>query len=387
MKAKTMVELEKELVESDKLHASIYAGNTEEPSGETDVEPEPVIEIEDNLKTAKTQESSNQPTDEHSEKPEDVQPGDESKKPATEPQETVSPVGEPPEEGAWQHRYNVLVGKYNTEVPRLHDMVKSQTAQITELEKNIEKIQTSEGTRKTTEPVVEKPVQELKQSTQYITDKDEEDFTKELVDLVLRGARQEIERYIAGVESKVDKKINDAIGSINTELGNIKSTQVRTVEEKYYDDLNTLAPDWQKIRDLPEFEGWLNQQDDFTGFYRISLLQDAFNNLDVNRTARIYNAFAGSLKKPASAQVIPTQTAELITDDKKTHPKIEDMIAPAKSKATKVVDTGKNKERRHVKELSQASDKVRQGKMTVEQFEKLSREIDEAQREGRLDIH
>lgn len=380
MNSKTMTELENELAESDKLHADLYFGKPEN-------EPEPEdTDAEDNLGTAKTQEADNQPTDEHSDEPEDVQPGKTSGEPATEPQEPTPPTDEPSIEGAWEHRYNVLVGKYNTEVPRLHDMVKSQTARITELETNISKIQTSESAKKQPEPVENKPVQETKQPAQYVTDKDKEDFTEELVDLVFRGARQEIERYVAGIESKIDKRISDAIGSINTEIGNIKSTQIRTVEEKYYDDLNVLAPDWQNIRNLPEFETWLNQQDEFTGFYRLSLLQDAFDKLDAGRTARIYNAFGQSIKRIKPAQVSQSQTAEPVTGDKKTNSKIEDMIAPAKSKATKVADASKDNRRRHVRELSEGSEKVRQGKMTVEAFEKLSLEIDIARREGRLDI-
>ncbi len=147
-----------------------------------------------------------------------------------------------------KHKYDVLQGKYNAEVPRLSQ----------ELE-------------------------ELK-SKNVVDDNDDEPVSDE--DL-FSGIPDDI-----NVEKIVEDKLKPVKDVVDT-LANL--TYTKTLTEK--------VPDWQNIYNDGDFIEWLNVIEPASGKTRLELAKEAENRRDADRVAWFLQQYKSSKSKPASPSV------------------------------------------------------------------------------------
>lgn len=189
------------------------------------------------------------------------------------------------DEDKWEARYKTIAGKYNAEVPRLHQQLKERDSELKSLKDRIDLLEAASNK----EPLV-KP-------------EEVQEFGEPLVDLIRRAAREEI----GGKDAEIQQ--------LKSKLERFETTSTANNEANFYRDLATAVPDWMAINDDPDFHNWLREDDELTGYQRQQLLGQAEQNRDAVRVAKFFNAFkkvqqgtAAAATNSLESQVAPTST-------------------------------------------------------------------------------
>ena len=225
--------------------------------------PRAVLEAEEKANRLQEEllKSQQQPT-EGNQNQSDPPPAD----PPAEPVPPVDPNGSTPpaatgaEDGV-EHRYKVLQGKYNSEVPRLSAENKDLKSRLQQLEHDLEVL-------KNTKPpeVLVKP-EEIEQ------------YGEGLIDVARRIAREEL----AGKEAEIN--------ALKSRIDSLTNVTTQNVEAGFFKSLTEMVPDWEQINQDNKFLTWLEEVDELTGESRQSLLSRAEKSRDAVRTAKFFSAF------------------------------------------------------------------------------------------------
>jgi len=187
------------------------------------------------------------------------QPPVESQDPPT-PQPTIdSPP--PPQEESWEHRFKVLQGKYNAEVPRFAHENKDLKGRLQSLEDQLEEMKNA------------KPPELL------VKPEEIEQYGEGLIDVARRVAREELASKDA------------MIAKLKSEIDSVKSVQSHVVQDSFFRSLTEMVPDWEALNADTNFLNWLDGVDDLTGETRQSLLGKAEQQRDPVRAAKFFNTF------------------------------------------------------------------------------------------------
>jgi hypothetical protein len=202
-----------------------------------------------------------------------------------------------------------------------------------------------------------------------ITDADISEYGKEYVDFAVRagsqGARDELSnsQLIANMEAR--------IAHLEGSVEGVAATSANTSQNMFYNELSSLAPDWQALNNDASFLQWLDQVDPYAGAAKKDLLQHAASNLDATRAAEFFNAY---LRETQPQE--PTQAKPVASRGK------DKLVAPGKTKAT-----APQADEKHVwtrAEIAKLYDDKMAGKITAKEFDRLERDIFAAQSEGRV---
>jgi len=199
------------------------------------------------------------------------------------------PVGSHDE---WEHRYKVLSGKYNSEVPRLAADNRELKTTLKRLESELE--------------VLKKNAVESSHS--LLKPEEIEEYGEGFIDVVRRAAREEI--------ASKDREINE----LKVQIDALSNKTTKTVEIDFYEDLGRMVPEWVAINDDKNFHRWLDGIDELTGRQRQQLLSEAEAERDAKRVANFFNAFkkanktwAATANKSLESQVVPEQSKQVPT--------------------------------------------------------------------------
>jgi hypothetical protein len=182
----------------------------------------------------------------------------------------------------WEHRFKVLQGKYNSEVPRFANELK-------ELKTRLENLQSEN------EQLKIKPPEPL------VTPEEVEEYGPGLVDLARRIAKEEM--------SAKDAEIN----RLKSQIQSISEATSNTVTNDFFRSLSAIVPDWEKLNEDPGFLRWLDEVDELTGEQRFALLDKAQAARDAARAAKFFNAYkktsqtwAATSTQSLENQLVPT---------------------------------------------------------------------------------
>lgn len=159
----------------------------------------------------------------------------------------------------WEHRFKVLQGKYNAEIPRLSGENKELKTKLQDFEVQLEALKNKP------EPLV-KP-EEI------------EEYGEGLIDVARRIAREEV--------ASKDAEIN----ALKAKLESLSNVTTQRVESDFFSSLTSMVPDWEQLNQDPKFLTWLDGVDELTGQTRQSLLSSAEQSRDAARTAKFFVAF------------------------------------------------------------------------------------------------
>jgi len=184
----------------------------------------------------------------------------------------------------WSHKYAVLKGKYDAEVPRLH-------AELKALREEIKKV--SEAMKPAAEPA--------KTAEQAIMDLQEE-YGEDFV-------RAVDSRVGAMVDAKIEARVKPTEDSVK----NLSADKAKSREDAFYDALDKAVPDWlttngdptANIPADPRWTEFLTQIEPISGATYQQLLDHHYENMDAKRVAMIFKVFKGNLepKKKDNAPV------------------------------------------------------------------------------------
>lgn len=274
----------------------------------------------------------------------------------SEPQpQNISPEPEPkpvvPEE-TWERKYNILQGKYDAEVPRLH-------AQMRELNGQLQQLIADNAVLKSQKPEPAAPAKTL------ITEQDKEAFGSDLIDLIDRATEQKIAGY-----RDAEAQLKAEIAELKGKLGNVSERQVVSDKDRFLAALSQQVPDWQVLNTDDGFLAWLAEVDPVYGLPRQTALNNAYEVLDAARTANIFKQY--------KALTAPAQTTQ-------NKPNLQSQVAPTRSRTSPAPASASDGKRNFTQgEITQFYEEWRRGFLDNDEAVRMEKEIHAAIAEGRV---
>jgi hypothetical protein len=327
-------QVQKQLDEVEELEKQLEAQGEE-------VEAKPEVKKKKTSKKAKAKDTEVEVTDDEPiEEPVAVE--------ATPANDSVEEVSE-----SFKQKYATLRGKYDAEVPRLHQQVKELTDQMNAIRDEAEAAKKAEA---------EKP----KEKVSYVTDADREEYGDDLIDFQRRVAKEASQEYEDRFEqqAKVIEQLQQQISNTGSQVGEVGFTQ----------KLNNLVPGFDQLDNDERWVAWLNEYDPMTRGPRRDQAQAAFNAGDAEAVAHYVGLFRESVEPVANGK-----------SDRDTE--LEKQVTPSRSASTVTnKSSSKNSKVYSERELNNAWTKIRtlntQGK--YDDAEKLEAELTAAYMEGRV---
>ena len=253
----------------------------------------------------------------------------------------------------FKQKYSTLKGKYDAEVPRLHQQVRELTEQMNAIRKDAEAAKKVEA---------EKP----KEKVSYVTDADREEYGDDLIDFQRRVAKEVSQENEERFEqqARVIEELREQVSNTGSQVGEVGFTQ----------KLNVLVPGFDQLDNDERWVAWLNEVDPMTRGPRRDQAQAAFNSGDAEAVAHYVSLFRGSVEPIANGK-----------SDRQTE--LEKQVAPNRSaSSTATRSVGKDAKVYSANELTKSWNKIRtlntDGK--YDDAAKLEAELTLAYMEGRV---
>lgn len=277
---------------------------------------------------------------------------------------TVSDTDPPAED--FEHKYKVMQGKYNVEVPRLHQTVREQAARLQSMEQLIATMQQQAA----------EPAQRTAESSPSLVTEEDKNAYGDSIDVMRRVCREEINGLSAQVKS-LSQVIQQLQASIVPQVNAVAQKQARTADEQFWVTLNTLVPNWQAINDDDRFKSWLLEHDPLAGTTRQALLEVAHGNLDAWRVASFFSTWANM----NGVSGTPNRSG----GKKQAVSELEAQVSPGRGRSAAPPVQGAPKQFTRA-DVSKFYDDVRKGayKGRDEERARLERDIFVAMKEGRV---
>jgi len=277
--------------------------------------------------------------------------------PNLEQQQTVSqePEQKPAvSEEVWERKYLTLKGMYDAEVPRLH-------AQMREMNGQLQQLIAENAVAKTQQQA---PAQANVKS--LITEQDKEAFGPDLLDLIDRATEAKVSDF-RNREAQLTAKIDELQGK----LGNVSERQVVSDKDRLFSGLAQQVPDWEAMNVDQGFLSWLAEVDPVYGLPRQYALNNAFETLDVNRTANIFKQYKATLAPAQQTQQNRQQ-------------QLQRQVAPTRSKNSPPPATSDSKPVWDQNQITQFYEDWRRGMLDDTQAAQMEKDIHAAIAEGRI---
>ena len=192
-------------------------------------------------------------------------------------------------EDDFKQKYSTLRGKYDAEVPRLHQQVKQLTDELSAFRK--------EMTAKKEEPT--KP----KEKVSLVTDADREEFGEDLLNVQRKVAKEVAQEYEERFEQqeKVIKALQDKIAGTDKQVGEVGFSQ----------KLINLVPDFAEVDNDERWVAWLNEHDPMLRAPRRAQAQAAFDAGDAEAIADYVKLWRSTLADTPNETEKPVVKQEL----------------------------------------------------------------------------
>jgi len=302
--------------------------------------------------------------------------------PDTKPEETPNvkaeePAEEPAKEPAkvddWEHKFKVLQGKYNAEVPRLQKQLNESNGESRELRQRMLNL---EGMLASLQAVKEAP-KEKKPAQPIISDEEREQFGDDLIDLIkrvsLNATLPEIESHLKPLEGRV-KQVDEKVATSQKSMAESKRQQV-------FDRLAAVVPNWEQQNEDENFLNWLDEDEGLTGRPRAYFLTEAMKNNDAEKVIAYFTSFQSENAAATPAEPAPAKSEPQVRLDELTAPG-----TPQTGTASAPNESGKRVWTRAdiTRFYEDRNEFIKRGKPIPKEMQKLERDIFAAQSEGRV---
>lgn len=260
--------------------------------------------------------------------------------PAETPPVDVTPQDDPNSE-TWQSRYNALQGKYNAEVPRLHQQLRELSTYVQQVEA---KVNAASPERSAAAPLTEKDREAA------------EIFGEDLVNYIRERAQAEADQRVA--ELKQSQQL-------------VEQRIAQSEHDRFFAQVEAAIPNWRDIDKDPAWLGWLEEYDPMLGAPRQAAVDQAVKTRDSSRAIHLFNAFLGT-RRPASASA-PAQPSRALQEQVTPRPAGNASVATAPQ--VRVYSQA---------EIAKLLDPRYFNRLPREQQAALERDIDLAYEEGRI---
>ena len=250
----------------------------------------------------------------------------------------------------WRHRYDVLQGKYNKEVPALHQEVKRLKQAVADKEARIAELEKAAGQSGQPGQLSDDKLQQMRV-----------DFGDDLVDAMLDLARSS-----GGGGSDEVARLRQELEEIRAKEQQREQEQLEDAKARFWSTLEAQVPKWREINASPAFHQFLAQLDERTGQPRQQTLEAAQQVLDPAPVVAIFQSFqtqAGATQTPAPDP---------------------DHVEPPRSRATDTAPQGQGGTIWTRAKIRQFYEDKRRGRYSKDEAARLEADIFAAQQEGRI---
>lgn len=198
------------------------------------------------------------------------------------PQEPAQQPTETRDATYWQHRFSVLKGKYDAEVPTLQRQVNELTRQLQEA--------------KQAAPAASAP-QRAQDAIADLTKEELEQFGPDLIAVIQRIASKAVAPAVTADAAELE--------TLRQEVGQFRDERQQDATARFWTDLEQAVPNYRQINSDEQFHAWLGEIDQFSGVPRQQLLISAQKELSAHRVAALFKAYTQTnpaAAKPAGAQ-------------------------------------------------------------------------------------
>jgi len=186
---------------------------------------------------------------------------------------------EEPAEDDWKHKYDVLRGKYDKEVPRLHGQVRDLSGRLESMENVLANV-ASRPAAKPAEETFEAPTGTAES---HITPEMEEEYGKDFFDVVRLAAREALAPMLDDLKKD--------LGQLTQQTRQTSQHVAMSARERLFGQLDSQVENWREINKDQGFLGWLDEVDPYSGQPRGQLLRLAFENNDIKRVVAFFTGY------------------------------------------------------------------------------------------------
>lgn len=183
----------------------------------------------------------------------------------------------------WQHRFQVLQGKYNAEVPALREEIRNLQTQLQQ-----------------------QPAQQSGKAGE-IADTLTSQLSEEELEMLGPDLVQVIQKLVRPQQAD-----NGEVEQLKQELNSIKQSEQEHAQAEFWATVNSRIPDWRQLQSTPEAQAWLAAIDPLSGVTRNQLLINAQHDLKAYQVVEIFNqlrqATAGNASRIPAEKVTPRQS-------------------------------------------------------------------------------
>ena len=261
----------------------------------------------------------------------------------------VASTDVPPEvpEEKWEHKYRRLQGKYDAEVPRLHQQVKELQAALQQMQHQVQQAPPPPPPETPAEP------------ERYVSDEDVANYGEDFVDIQRRitlDATRELRKQVEELKAQLAQQ-GSQVQSVSFEARLLKA-----------------VPDFEQINADPAWIEWLNEVDPLIRGPRRAVAQQAYANGDVEAVKSYVDLWR---KSQAPAQPAPTVSRQQELQ-RQVQPSRATASAPA-SGAKKTYTLGEAEAL-----FNRIQSLTAQGR--IDEAKRLDAEISAAYAEGRISV-
>lgn len=263
------------------------------------------------------------------------------------------PVAQDGDEDSYRRRFDVLRGKYDAEVPRLHAQLRDATGQLQQAFAEIQSLRSA--------------VEQRQQTEQADSDSDAETFGEDLTAAIDRRA----ERKASELVGKQTQQLMQYIKQLESRLGDVNQQVEVNAQDSFLTQLGKLVPDYEAVNGDQGFLNWLGEADPVYGVPRQAALDAASDRMDAERVANVFLAYKQLTSKQVQTQQRGQTRQELERQVTPTTPSSSASAPPAGKIITRA-DYEYAYDPRTIRELG------------IEKAEALMAEADAAYAEGRV---
>lgn len=189
----------------------------------------------------------------------------------------------------WEHKYKVLQGKYNAEVPRMQNQIRESEQLLRDMRQQLTNTQTMLASLGNGQPAqnVAPPAQPAQRR---VKDEEIKAFGPDLFDFIKRASLEAVEPELARVARPIEQRLSKTEQAATTAANTVNASAV----ERLYALLVEQVPDWEQLnedRSPDGFLAWLGQRDPYAGVPREQLLAQAYEAHDGPRVVAFFKGF------------------------------------------------------------------------------------------------
>ena len=221
-----------------------------------------------------------------------------------------------------EHKYKVLQGKYNAEVPRLQRQVQEQEQLMRDMRQQLTNAQTMLASLSSGQPAsnVAPPAQPAQRR---VKDEEIKTFGPDLYDFIKRTSLEAVGPELARVAQPIEQRLAKTEQAATSAATAVTQDAV----QKVHSLLNDQVPNWDALNTAPEFLAWLNEIDPYAGKPRGELLSQAYTAHDGPRVVAFFKGFLNE-----NAALTP-QAPAAPTAESQSESQLLQMVAPGTPKA------------------------------------------------------